>query len=491
MLDSIRLLHEDLNNEKIEYCHWKSNEHLTEALNGDTDLDMLFLPEQRNKIQRILAENGLKRFRATPSMQYNAIEDFIGFDKKTAKIWHLHLHYRLTLGEKHLKGYTVPWGRHILSDRINNNEYDVYTSKPEDELFLLYVRIALKLRWRDNGKTLGSDDIAEINWLKKRASITEFLSIVEKRIGSNHLSEFEFLFNLNEYNNSKFRPLQKMLRKSMKFYTSHNKAGSFLHRSIREFTWGIGGISRKIGVNLEKPKRRISPSGGAVIAFLGSDGAGKSTTIEYVRSEFNKKIDVKDIYMGSGDGSSSLLRFPLKLIAKKVGGKGLGKTVSVEMSDENKKTNLKSKLYTISKFIWAITLAFEKRSKINKITKARNNGVLVLTDRYPQVDTVGYNDGPLLTKYSKSSNWFLNSISKWEYGIYQSSYINEPDLIIKLIVPIDVAIARKPEMSAEEISNKINAVRKVRLSNNSVEIDTNKEKITSFGEVMASIWEII
>src|SRR5690625_2836258 len=149
MLSSIRKMLLSFEEKDISYCHYKSNEHLSESLKGDTDLDILFSSSQRSEIEEILARCGLKRFRATPQMQYNAIEDFIGFDQETAKIWHLHLHYRLTLGEKHLKGYTTNWTDYILENRIYNNEAEIYCSDPNDEYFLLLVRIALKLRWRD------------------------------------------------------------------------------------------------------------------------------------------------------------------------------------------------------------------------------------------------------------------------------------------------------------------------------------------------------
>lgn len=71
LLTSIQNLLKALDDHHITYCHWKSNEHLKEALDGNTDLDMLFDPVHRTEIERVLDECGLKRFRATPLMQYN------------------------------------------------------------------------------------------------------------------------------------------------------------------------------------------------------------------------------------------------------------------------------------------------------------------------------------------------------------------------------------------------------------------------------------
>ena len=193
--------------------------------------------------------------------------------------------------------------------------------------------------------------------------------------------------------------------------------------------------------------------------------------------------------MGSGDGSSSLLRKPMKMVARRVGGKGLGHQVEKEYQ-EKKKVSLKSRLYSIAKILWAVTLAKEKKGKLREMTKARNLGMLVLTDRYPQIVMPGYSDGPLLTKYLKNGKGLFYRIAKWEYSIYESSTINAPDLTVKLMVPTEIAIQRKPEMTAEEIDNKKTAVMAINVSR-SVVVDTSHSKEETLGDIMEYIWEII
>lgn len=489
MLESIKKMLDCFEKYNIEYCHWKSNEHLEEALLGDTDLDILFNPEQRNLLEKVLSEAGLKRFRATPLMQYNAIEDYIGFDKKKAKIWHLHLHYRLSLGEKHLKSYTVSWTNYILSRRYKDKKNDIYLSNTEDEYFLLLIRMALKLRMRDFGKKIGKDDIVEINWLQQRCDKKKVISIAEYLIDKEVGIEIEKLLKINLKNKNQLLNLQKILRKKMNLYSSYNDLVIRLKRSIRELFWLSGGIKRRLGVSSVNPSRRISPAGGTVVAILGCDGAGKSTIISYLTKEFNKKIDVYSTYLGSGDGSSSFVRKPMKLVAKKVGGRGVGHAVEKEL-DLGKKITIKSRLYSLAKIIWAVTLAIEKKNKLKDITRARNNGLLVLIDRYPQVEVFGYSDGPLLSKYARKSG-IIKKIADWEYNIYASAYINPPDLLVKLTVPTDIAIKRKPEMTAEEIENKKNVVNLIHCKNEEIVVNTNQELIKSISFIMESIWKKI
>lgn len=489
MLKSIKNMLDAFEEHQINYCHWKSNEHLREALDGDTDLDVLFDPAQRVELERVLDGCGLKRFRSTPLMQYNAIEDFIGFDKETAKIWHLHTHYRMTLGEKHLKGYTVnPWCKLILENR-RKDELGIYCSACEDELILLLVRMAMKLRLRDYCRNIGKDDRIEYAWLVEHAKLPEIEVRAKLFVGEKAAREIVRLISEKSLTKkNQLRKLRRMLLKSLKLYTGYSSLGSRYMRTKRECFWLVGGIKRRFGINSYVANRRVSPNGGNVIAFLGCDGAGKSTTLAYVKKELNKKLDVCTIYFGSGDGNSSLLRKPMKLVAKKVGGKGVGHAVEKEYS-EKKKVSLKSRLYSLAKIIWAVTLANEKKTKIRQQTKARNNGLIVLTDRYPQTLYAGCSDGPLLSKYEGKG--LFGKIAAWEHRVYESAAMNPPDLTVKLIVPTEVAIERKPEMTAEEIDTKKSIVMGLELSKNTLVVDTSRPFEETRAEILEAIWKII
>ena len=486
LLSSIERLLIALDESNIRYCHWKSNEHLRQALEGETDLDMLFDPSQRSELERVFSECGLKRFRATPLMQYNAIEDYIGFDQKEAKIWHVHTHYRMTLGEPHLKSYTItPWGKKLLEDRIRG-ESNVWTTEPAEEFVILLCRIALKLRWRNMFQKLGKDDNTEIRWLKGRITNSSVERAAKRLLNGMSVENVVSLLDVKITKKSQFKPLRKALKKELKTFTAYGNLGSKFASLRREIFWLYGGVKRKLGWSNYQPSRRVSPAGGLVVAFLGCDGAGKSTTLSYVKKEFNKKLDVVSIYFGSGNGSSSLLRKPMKLVARKVGGKGIGHAVEREY-EENEKVSLKSRLYSIAKIIWAITLAKEKKSKQRQMAKARNNGLLVLTDRYPQSNIAGASDGPLLYRFRKRKG-ILKSIADWEYEVYESFKKNAPDLAIKLVVPTKIAIDRKPEMTAEEIENKKDIVMKFDSASYSVVIDTSRPIEITRSEIMNSIW---
>lgn len=489
MLKSISIMLNLLNENDIKYCHWKSNEHLEEALNGDTDLDMLFLPEERTKLEKILCEAGLKRFRATSLMQYNAIEDFVGFDYDESKIWHLHLHYRLTFGEKNLKGYTTTFGRKMINNRNFLSDKKIYISNSNDEMLLLIIRMSLKIRWRDMFSKVGEDDLKEISWLKNKIN-KEDVRIKAKELFNLDISNdvINLIENKIKHKRQLFK-LQRKLRNKLRNYTGYSMVSSFIVREVREIAWLIGAVNRRLGLNSTKTDRRVSPSGGSLIVFLGCDGAGKSTTISYVYKELIKKVDVYKVYMGSGDGDCSLLRLPMKLVANRISGKGLSSKYSKNI--QKSKKSIKSFFYGTSKILWALALAREKKIKCKKITKAKNRGIIVLSDRFPQTNIVGYNDGPLLSNYKNSKNILFKNLANWEEKIYSDCFKNTPDLVIKMTVDENIALQRKPEMNIEEIKDKKEAVNLIDLGCKEVEIDTSVIPNNAVGDALKSIWGII
>ena len=121
-LDIVRKLIDRLNEANISYCHWKSNVNIHQAMDATGDIDMLISTKDTLRLNIILNELGYKRFYVPTPRSYIGIEDYLGFDECTSKLVHLHLHYQLTMGEKHLKGYQVPWEEDILETEFSSRK---------------------------------------------------------------------------------------------------------------------------------------------------------------------------------------------------------------------------------------------------------------------------------------------------------------------------------------------------------------------------------
>ena len=65
---------------KISYCHWKSIDHLKEAYDGTTDLDILVDFTNMNLAEQLVLGGGFIRMKTSALRTYPGVEDFIAYD---------------------------------------------------------------------------------------------------------------------------------------------------------------------------------------------------------------------------------------------------------------------------------------------------------------------------------------------------------------------------------------------------------------------------
>lgn len=466
-LGVVNKLLEEFHKEDIIYCHWKSNEHVREGMLGLTDLDILVDKRSSLLLQKALSESSFKRFCATPNNGYPAVDDYLAMDKETGKLIHLHLHYQLVAGVAHLKGTHLPWENLILTKRILDQENNIYVVDPNIEMILLLVRAALKLRTRDYmlsrmGKHYFSGDFAtEFYWLKERIDPEKMLEISTELMGVKTGLTLQDMV-LRQPSLEQLRALLKNAS-TLHLYKTYGPFEARGRRWLRELLWGWGVVNKRY-LHAAIPFRRIPATGGMLIALMGCDGSGKSTQMKALIKWLSWKVDVVPIYFGSGDGPSSLLRKPLNLIArmirdvpgfksnrKHLNSANSNKTLAVDANDPM--------LRKIARVPWALVLAYEKCTKIRKATKARNRGMIVISDRYPQNQIMGFNDGPLLSRWLNHHSWLLRTLADWESIPYRWAEQNPPDIVIKLEVTPEVALKRKTDSDIEEYRRRVVAIK--------------------------------
>lgn len=464
-LETVKRLLEDLNTNGINYCHWKSNEHIEAAINGDTDLDILFDQQQENKVIEILTRNNFHLFEAVWYRKYKGIVDYIGFDKAMGKIIHVHTHFFLDIGEVGIKSYRIPWEQMILETRVFIEGPNIYKSSAEMEFLLLVVRTAFKHDALDSRSNLSivKHFKAEAGWLYDQVDPEKLLCLSEKLLGNDTTKIIEQIWLSKGYHEKQFLSLKVQL----KIYFSRHRILSAQRVNYLKTVRFVKRIQQKLAIMLKLPVRsfkRSLPHQGIVVCVMGSDGAGKSTQTKEVTRELAKKVDVLFMYMGSGDGKKSIQR---KIIERCI---QLGSRLGTPKKPRTKNTSLgndNDDKKDISRFsipkqvilsLKAVSLAFEKRSRLKRINRERNRGGIIICDRYPQTTTLGYNDGPKLYTNLKSRNILLRYLAKYEYQCYQLANQIYPDLVIKLTGSLDVLHARRPEMSREEINKKQNGI---------------------------------
>ncbi|MGF1540308.1 MAG: hypothetical protein ACFCU5_07625 [Pleurocapsa sp.] len=477
-LQIVNQLINKLEQENIYYCHWKSNEHINAAVEGKTDLDILVDKTNKEQLEKILPEIGFKYFEAIPCRRYKNIEDYLAIDEETGTLVHFHLHYQLELGEKQLKGYHLPWEELILSSRIYDRQHQIYIAEPNIEIILLIVRAALKVRNRDRVKSLlgynyfKGDFIREFDWLKDRIDLAQVKQLSEKLLGKN-AAQLILDAIAGNANLTKLLLPNNAISSVLQQYRYYNPIVAMALRWNRESKDLIHKILTRI-FHLAIVTRRTPVKGGVIVAILGADGSGKSTVISEITKSFAQKLDVLPIYLGSGDGKASIIRQPLIWMAK---ASRAAKASQSKCDNNLQSTSKQSILSRLHKFLWAISLTYEKQNKLKQACAAKERGMIVICDRYPQSQILGFNDGPLLVNGQESTLKLLQKIEQWEFESYQNMAATmPPDLVIKLKITPEVAKARKSETPSEMVHKKIAAVQALKFSPQTTVITVDAEQ---------------
>ena len=446
----------------VPYCHWKSNEHLLAAVAGDTDLDVLFDESGRSAAVQVLEQVGFRRACAVWYRRYPHIEDYLCIDPASGRLVHVHAHFRLLVGEESVKSYRLPWEKEILDSRQWDEVAQFPAAEPGRELLLLLVRAAIKRRHPSLHRRLlharsrassASDERREFTWLKQRVASIQLTALAASLLGSHSVPAVEALYESGMGTDNLVRLYETA---HLDRFLVSGLGTTRLRRALR-WSVALGAVvSRRAGL-IARPSRRRLIGGGLIVAVLGADGSGKSTLVKSLDAALSKKLDVERLYLGSGDGPSSLLRRPLVLLRgwrqrrRVAAGAEL---LRAPGSGEATRPGRGGVLRTCERVLWAVSLALEKRARVRAAARARARGKIVVTDRYPQANIEGYNDGPLLGDLAGSRWWPLRALSRWERSGYLPEQIAQPDVVLELIGSPRVLHERRPEMSMEAIIRK-------------------------------------
>ena len=491
----------------VRYCHWKSNEHLLPGLTGDTDLDVLVDRCSSHHVQRVLADLDFKSFQATPFTRYPGIEDYLGFDADTGKLVHLHLHHQLVLGQQSLKGYRLPLEQELLDQSTKDPQTDVSICEPHWELLLLLLRLAFKLRARDRLRKLIGRPCAdrgshrEFQWLQARTTPGATIALAVKYFGDQTADPIRELLG----DGISFRGLYRLRSATRPLFarcaTYHPIAASIrilVRRLTRRcYVWNNRWQSTP------QPLRRTSPRGGTLIAIVGADGAGKSTIVSELQRWASWKLDATRVYFGSGDGPISLPRKWLSRFVKAVSmarqlatrshTRKTQKTVAAPAHPELPESADRRWIRLWLTTLRVLLIARERRRNLVVARQARNRGIVVIADRYPQTQFLDMMDSPHLSQWQYHSNECLRAIAAWETKVYESAATPAPDLVIKLCVDPQVAHQRKGDQTIPSLTRRCQIVRDLTYpsATTSGAIDANLPLDHVLVEAKRAIWNLL
>lgn len=224
---------------------------------------------------------------------------------------------------------------------------------------------------------------------------------------------------------------------------------------------------------------RIPRYRGKLIAFVGSDGSGKTTLTSRLSVELAQDRPTTYVYLGLGSGDLGRRIGQLPVIGHMLE-KKLSKKAKTTRTHGEK---IPGSLTALVVYVFSLKRYFNHL----KMQNALRAGLTVVTDRYPQAEIAGTCDGPGLSA-AQPGNFFVAWLRKSEASLYQRMAEHHPDLIIHLDVSPQVAHQRKPDHDLELLQTKSEIMKQLRFGGaRMVSIDASAPFQTVWTQVVHEI----
>jgi thymidylate kinase len=486
-----------LNGAEVRYCHWKSTTALALGLAGRTDLDLLVDRDAAAVFGATVRAAGFKPFISHPSRRYVGVEDWLGHDTASGRLVHLHVYYRLVLGEDYVKNHVLPIEKAVLDDVVLRD--GVKVPAPATELVILVVRALLKYRRTDAAKDalrLGRRGGVPPNVRREVQDLSERVTAAELRAAAQRLmpqlppavfTDFVDALRSDHRNAAALLRLRGVARRALRGF-ERLPAHRALAISVSARLQRAPGLRRVLRPQSKADlRRKSSAAGGLTVALIGPDGAGKTTVIDEVVRWLGWRLSLRTSYLGTARPSTStaavqvLSRYARRLARRREAG---GRAPS-------------GSLDRVARLLAATRYLAEARDRARRAREGRRlaaNGTLVLFDRYPLPWVRLANrpvDGPRIAELQEArGRGLLGMLQRREEATYAA--MPAPDLVILLAVDPEVALARKGNQDRDAIVAKARAVQEAAAGadrDGVVVVDAGQPLDTVVGQVEAAIWQ--
>jgi thymidylate kinase len=477
-LDLVIKLCNTLERERINYCHWKSNEALSRSASGENDLDLLISRADAERFTEILFRLGFRKARDETGNSLPGVLNFYGYDIGCDRLIHIHVHYQLILGNDLSKNYRIPIEGPYLASAAQVGLFRV--PAPEFELVIFVLRMVLKHSTWDSllmrHGMLSASERRELAYLATAENLQKAKRVLGQHLPYVNGQLFDACLQALQPNCS---PLQRI-----RTGEETQRALKACARSpeMRDIAWKF---TRRIRLSAKsrffhrKSKRRLD-NGGLLIAIVGGDGSGKSTAIEGLDDWLSGVFDVMRLHLGKPVWSLTTItvRGLLKI------GTMLGLYAFREDTNNDGTT-----FPGYPSLIRSVCTGRDRYLTYLKARRFASNGGLVVCDRYPLPNLLAM-DAPQCARVAKEFNRedkLIRWLATLEDGYYQK--IAMPDFLIVLRVDPETAVQRKVDEAEISVRRRSSLVWMLDWSNTPAHmIDANLSKDQVLTEVKNLIW---
>jgi thymidylate kinase len=478
-LNLIETLCAALADEHVVYCHWKSNEALDRSLSGANDLDLLVARADQARFLEVLARLGFKAALLPPAREVPAVTHYYGLDRRSGRLVHVHAHFRLVLGDDTTKNFWLPIETAYLASSSHHELLPV--PAPEHELAVLVLRMVLKHSTWDaqlqrRGAWSASEE-RELDWLRRRTDWQRVDDVVAAHL--------PFLVDVWPAcrraveagcpRAARMRAADRLVR-ALETCGRRSRRRDTALRLGRRVTWGLRGRV------LRRPVRKRLAGGGAVVALVGGDGAGKSTAVEGVSRWLSGPFEVERVHLGRPP--SSLTTVVLKGALAMAHRAGLFPDLAEPTVPPTDPLTRPSTAW----LLWHVCTARDRRRLYTRARRRAARGGVVVCDRFPLAQlrtmdgarTVVFRDLPGLGRLGST----LIAYEARQYTVF-----TPPDVLAVLRVDPEVAVRRKTDEGSDYVRRRSSEVWNATWDQRVVLIDAAQPAADVLAALRVAVWD--
>jgi thymidylate kinase len=480
--------------EDISYCHWKSNNALDRSASGDNDLDLLVSRADAPRFTELLYRLGFKQAQAPAEKQMLGVLDYYGYDKPADKLVHVHAHYQLIMGHDMTKNYRLPIEGPYLESAVQGDLFKV--PAPEFEFIVFVLRMVLKHATWDailgREGSLNTAERRELAYLQARVNRDRVDDILKRLLPYIDVALFDNCIQVIQPGRSSWTRAKTAQRLQARLQANARRP-LLIDTSLK--LWRRVGVAVGRRIFRSTARYRLE-RGGAIIAIVGGDGAGKSTAVDALYTWLSKYFETSSVHLGKPAWSWTTIT--IRGILK------IGQLLGLYPVEASFQATLDQKSLVSPGYPWLIREICRARDRYWTYIKARRvaaNGGLVILDRFPlpQIQLMDgpqaerfireLMDGPQSKRYMSphSASWLARFLVEQEERYYHQVAL--PELLIVLRVDPEIAVQRKTEEDAASVRERSTEIWELDWENTTAHVvDASQSSAEVVSQLKTLIW---
>ncbi|HEY0351462.1 MAG TPA: hypothetical protein VGC48_05035 [Gemmatimonadales bacterium] len=460
-----------LHDRGVAYCQWKGHSSGQRWASGRGDVDLLVDRESMVQFKQIMDELGFKPALPAGERRIPGIESYFGRDPEVRRLLHLHVHFRLLLGDYWRTVYRLPIERALLDAAIPGTPFKI--PAPAYQYLLFVLRMVLRQRGRPflPPRVLWLRGIqGQLDYLEGRCNAEEVESLLERQLPSVDLDLFA---RCRESLRLEADPVERAaVRRALhRRLRTHARRPSlpalFLAAGEKVLPGPVCRALMQTGNLLE--------SGGTVAALVGGDGAGKSTCARALAVWLGSHFPTMRAHLGRPP--RSLLTF------------GIGGALKVERA-LYRLLHRPEPVGSTIELLRHVGTARDRYRLYRKVGRFAAAGGIAICERYPipQNQTLV---GPCVPELvGASPAGMARLLRDLELSYYDAML--PPDALFVLRLPPELAVIRKPDEPADYVRARGQVVWDTDWSGTGAQVvDASRSFPEVLSELKSRLWSLL